>query len=115
VWGTDDDDYGDLRLATGSPGINAGDPSVLLEPGVTDADGHARVLCGRVDMGAFEHGIGDFDCSDRVDLDDYALWADCLTGDGNGPYSAGCEAFDFEFDLDVDLLDFGGFQNQFDG
>ncbi len=113
VWGTDDDDYGDLRLMVGSPAIDAGDPSVTLEPGETDFDGHARVLCGRVDMGAYEFGIGDFDCNSSVDLDDYASWADCLTGAGGRAYAAGCEAFDFDFDRDVDLIDFAGFQNGF--
>ncbi len=110
VWGTEDDDYGDLRLTAGSPAIDGGDPSVSLQPGETDLDGHARVLCGRVDMGAYEFGIGDFDCDSSVDLDDYALWAECLTGVDGGPYADGCEAFDFDFDLHVDLIDFAAFQ-----
>jgi hypothetical protein len=48
-----------------------------------------------------------------VDLDDFAGWEACMTGPDNvplGPYPAGCEAFDFAFDLDVDLEDFAAFQ-----
>ncbi len=110
VWGTEDDDYGDLRLTAGSPAIDTGDPIDTLEPGVSDLDGHARVLCGRVDMGAYEFGIGDFDCDSIVDLDDYASWAECQTGPGGGPYADGCEVLDFDYDLDVDFADFAGFQ-----
>ncbi len=114
TWGTEDDDYGDWRLTADSPVIDAGDPGVTLEPGMTDLDGHARVLCGRVDMGAYEFGIGDFNCDSSVNLDDYASWAACVTGVGGGPYVDGCEAFDFDFDLDVDFADFAGFQNVLD-
>ena len=55
------DDYGDLRLQPGSLCINAGDPAFEPEPGETDLAGYPRVFCGRVDMGAYEFGIGDFD------------------------------------------------------
>ena len=46
AWDGVDDDYGDLRLQGGSPCINAGDPDFTPQPGETDLDGHARVLCG---------------------------------------------------------------------
>ncbi len=74
------DDFGDLRLQAGSPCINSGDPEFVPQPGETDLDGHPRVLCGRVDMGAYEFGIGDYDCDQVVDLADFAAWADCMTG-----------------------------------
>ena len=61
-------------------------------------------------MGAYEFGIGDFTCDQTVDLTDFANWESCMTGPDAGPYPAGCEAFDFEFDGDVDLKDFRGFQ-----
>ena len=109
------DDYGDVRLRAGSPCIDAGDPGFVGQPGETDLDGHARVLCERVDMGAYEFGIGDFTCDHRVDLGDLRVWQSCITGPGGGPYAPGCEAFDFEFDGDVDLEDFAGFQGTFDG
>ncbi|MCP4245586.1 MAG: exo-alpha-sialidase [bacterium] len=112
VAGTDDDN---LRLLSTSPGVNAGDPAVTLPTGGKDLDGHARVLCGRVDMGAYEFGIGDFDCDRAADLTDYASWPACTTGPNNGPYAAGCEAFDYEFDNDVDLADHAGFQRTLGG
>lgn len=104
------DDYGDLRLRPGSPCINAGDPAYVAEAGETDLDGHPRVLCGRVDMGAYEFGIGDYDCNQVVDLFDFSVWASCMTAPGGGPIAAGCEAFDFNADAAVDLADYAGFQ-----
>lgn len=113
AWGTDDDDAGDLRVLPGSPCIDTGDPNFVPESGETDLDGHARPLCGQVDMGAYEFGIGDFDCDQDVDLTDFTSWAAHMTGPENGPYDPGGEAFDFEFDGDVDLADFGKFQTAF--
>ncbi len=115
VPGTEDDD---LRLLPGSPAINAGDPDASrLTP--TDLDGHARVLCGRVDIGAYEFGIGDYNCDQTVDLTDFANWSACMTGPlpsnavdstiDNQQSTIGCEAFDFNSDSAVDLLDFAGF------
>jgi len=94
------DDYGDLRLQPSSPCINAGDPDFVRQPGETDLDGHARVLCERVDMGAYEFGIGDYDCDQAVTLSDFSAWPDCMTDPTD------CSAFDFDADGDVDLFDF---------
>jgi hypothetical protein len=110
TWNGVDDDYGALRLRGGSPCIDAGDPAFVAQPHETDLDGHARVLCGRVDMGAYEFGIGDYDCDRSVNLTDFSVWSSCMTGPHSGPYEAGCVVFDFDGDGDVDLLDFGGFQ-----
>lgn len=101
-----------FRLSAGSPCVNAGDPVFVPQAGKTDMDGHSRVLCGQVDMGAYEYGIGDHDCNDVVDLTDFGSWESCMTGPGGGPYPAGCEAFDFDGDGDVALIDFGGFQRE---
>lgn len=106
----ENDDYGDLRLQPGSPCINAGDPNSVQGPGETDLDGHARVLCGRVDMGAYESAIGDFDCNQAVNLNDLSAWSACMTDPQSGPYMPGCESFDFDGDGDVDLRDFAGFE-----
>jgi len=111
IAGTEDDD---LRLSPGSPAINAGDPnSTGLPP--TDLDGHARVLCDRVDIGAYEFGIGDFNCDQSVDLSDFAAWSYCMTGPSTAETAVpqGCEAFDFNADQAVDLLDFAEFQGVF--
>lgn len=110
IIGTEDDD---LRLLPDSPAINQGDTASVPEPRASDLDGHARVLCGRLDMGAFEFGIGDFNCDRTVDLTDFADWSACTTGPGNGRADSGCEAFDFEADADVDLKDFAGVQAVF--
>jgi hypothetical protein len=100
----------DFRLRPDSPAINAGDPDRVLTDGERDLDGHPRVLCDRVDMGAYEFGAGDHNCDRAIDLDDFAAWTPCVTGPAGGPYDPGCEALDFDFDADVDTADFAGFQ-----
>jgi hypothetical protein len=102
------DDFGNLRLQPGSPAINAGDPDFAPEPGESDLDGHARVLCGRVDMGAYEFGIGDVNCDRSVDLGDFAAWPPCSLG--ATPLPGECVPLDFDNDGDVDLSDFAALQ-----
>ncbi len=52
------DDYGDLRLRPGSPAINTGANELAVfangTPLLTDRDGNPRILCGTVDIGAYE-------------------------------------------------------------
>ncbi len=98
---------GDLRLLPDSPCINAGSFTFCSPCCETDIDGHPRSLCGRHDMGAYEFGIGDYDCDHDVDLEDYASWSDCLFFPNT---FESCEAFDTDADCDVDLHDFGAFQ-----
>ena len=58
-WGVGgNDDYGDLHLRGGSPGLDAGDPASVFGPGAGDLDGEGRVQNGRVDMGAYEGAGG---------------------------------------------------------
>ncbi len=102
IFGTVDDNP---RLRQDSPVINLGDPNYPKVAADVDLDGHPRVLCGSVDIGAYEFGIGDFDCDRSVKTIDGAAFADCLTGPGLGPYAAGCEALDFDGDSDIDLTD----------
>ncbi|MHC4091420.1 MAG: hypothetical protein ACYSVY_14290, partial [Planctomycetota bacterium] len=55
---------------------------------------------------------GDFDTDGDTDLDDYAVFADCM----DGPVSSvapGCEPGDFDRSGAVDLRDFGVFQRAF--
>ena len=101
---------GDYHLQADSPCINRGDstPSLLAE---FDLDGHPRILCGAPDLGAYEFGIGDYDCDRGVDLADFAAWQDCMTGPDAASFPTTCDAFDFDGDDNVDLYDVGGFQN----
>ncbi len=105
----------DLRLSPDSPLINAGDPAFAAPPGARDFDGVPRVLCGRVDMGAYEFGIGDYTCDRLIDLADYRYWPECMTGPAGDGYPDGCEAFDFDANATVDLEDVRGFQQVFQG
>lgn len=98
---------GDYHLKPGSPAINAGDPAFVPHPGESDLDGHARVLCGRVDIGAYESGIGDVDCNGFVDLEDFAAWPLCANG--TSEYDQ-CIPLDFDNDGDNDLADFAAMQ-----
>jgi hypothetical protein len=52
MMGTEDDN---LRLLPGSPCIDTGDPNYVTGPNETDLDDNARVIRGRIDMGAFEY------------------------------------------------------------
>ncbi len=109
-YGTPDDN---VRLLPTSPLIDAGDPATVVEAGATDLDGHARILCARIDMGPYESGIGDGDCNRSVDLTDFVSWASCRSGPVES-HPEDCTAFDFDLDGDVDLSDFAGFQHLFD-
>jgi hypothetical protein len=76
---------GDYHLAANSPLINVGDPDYKPGPGETDNDGNARVVDGRIDMGAFEFqgvpcradisGNGTIDFADLVSV--LAAWGGC--------------------------------------
>jgi hypothetical protein len=63
----------------------------------------------------------DSDCDGDVDLNDFALFADCMAGSGATPTPTlttvdNCRAlFDFDEDTDLDLTDFGDFQVLFTG
>ena len=100
------DDYGDLHLAPDSPARDAGDPTFLPAAGETDLDGHPRLFCGRVDMGALESGAGDFDCDGSIGLRDVAAFQRCFGGSPNAPYDASCVALDFNDDGGIDLDDY---------
>ena len=84
IWGTADDDYGDLRLRSGSPAIDAGQNALLPadtvdldgdgntnEPLPLDFDGSPRVYNATVDIGAYEfHCDGDLNGDGTVDSKD---------------------------------------------
>jgi hypothetical protein len=54
LWGTADDDYGDLHLQTGSPCINAGSNTAVPASLTTDLSGQPRISGVIVDIGAYE-------------------------------------------------------------
>ena len=62
----------------------------------------------------------DEDCNGVVDLNDFAVFADCLAGPGASPAPMQTRlknclvVFDVDLDFDVDLGDFGAFQAAFD-
>jgi hypothetical protein len=83
---------GDFHLLMDSVCINAGDPNYVAGPDETDLDGKDRVICGRIDMGAYE-----FHCPKIVYVDadaagnnDGSSWTDAynLLQDG---LAAACE------------------------
>ncbi|UCG16723.1 MAG: hypothetical protein JSV19_01540 [Phycisphaerales bacterium] len=55
---------------------------------------------------------GDYDGDGDIDLDDFAAFADCMTGPG-GVMNPGCGIFDFVVDRALDLADFAMFQTAF--
>lgn len=68
----------DLRLRPGSPAINTGDPAATTATlGTFDLAGTARILDGRVDMGAYET----LNCTELVSI---------RTGDWNDPGTWSC-------------------------
>ncbi|OHB76957.1 MAG: hypothetical protein A2W31_10775, partial [Planctomycetes bacterium RBG_16_64_10] len=54
-WGTEDDDYGDLRLTDESPAIDVGSNALVPPDLAMDLDGNARIYGPRVDIGAYEY------------------------------------------------------------
>jgi len=56
---------------------------------------------------------GDVDGDNDVGLDDFGQFPDCMNGPATPPPSSTCSAFDFDFQGDVDLADFAGFQTAF--
>lgn len=96
-----------LRLSAESPCIDAGnnDVPLLLD---SDIDGNPRILCGVIDIGAYEFGMGDYTCDGYIDLDDLPGLVSCLSGPGVTPMADYCETFDVSLDGDVDLSDIAG-------
>lgn len=101
VFGTPDDD---LRPGPGSPLINGGHPSAPGLPAY-DLDLRPRVMCGRVDIGAYERGFGDTNCDGGVDIADSYFGLSCLGGVNAPINTPACLMLDSDADGDVDLVD----------
>jgi CSLREA domain-containing protein len=102
------DDYGDLRLAYGSPAIDAGDNALVpadehdldgdgdaAELLAVDLQGYERIVNGTVDIGAYEFQIADLNGDGLINSQDIDhLWTN-VTGTGVPP-------IDPKYDLDGD-------------
>ncbi len=93
LWGTDDDDYGNLHLAAGSPCINAADTHYEPTSDETDVDGQPRTLYGQIDIGADEYQFaGDVNFDAYVNVGDLqglvAAWGS-QKADPSSSWSAG--------------------------
>lgn len=104
--GTPDDNF---RVAVDSPCIDAGYRTEPPAPDERDLDGRLRVHCRAVDIGAYEHGTGDHDGNEVVDLQDSVPWPACLTGPQGGDMQATCQVFESDGDGDIDLQDYAAF------
>lgn len=82
----------------------------LLTQDSAEASDHLPII---VDFNLGEPGPGDENGDGKVDLDDFAVFCDCLTGPGSGIIS-GCDWANLDADTDVDLLDFAEFALVFD-
>jgi glucose/arabinose dehydrogenase len=59
--------------------------------------------------------LGDHNGDSLINQTDSNALPPCLLGPDNASDAAGCGSFDFDCDADVDLRDFAGFQEAFDG
>ncbi|NLE37455.1 MAG: cadherin-like domain-containing protein, partial [Pirellulaceae bacterium] len=83
VWGTADDDWGDLRLRIDGSAVNAGSNALAVDaqgnPLTVDLDGNPRVSGLIVDIGAYEYQFprlpGDANGDGTVDADDATILA----------------------------------------
>ena len=105
-----------MALLAGSPAIDAGNPSYLPPPSVDQRGGSfARVLNGRIDVGAYE-GVAsvapsaDFNASGRVDGHDFLAWQRSFGITAPNATKANGDA---DNDSDVDAADLAVWKTQF--
>jgi predicted outer membrane repeat protein len=102
VWGTADDDFGNLRLQATSPCINVGSNLAVPAGITTDLDGNSRIMFGVVDMGCYEWQMpGDATGDGNVNILDFTALAQnfnkspAIFSQGNFNYDATVNALDF--------------------
>lgn len=115
---------GDLVLAASLPNdksrlsatLSAGGDALLTW--TDDRSDSGDVFAQNVDpdgtLGGCSGPAADLDCDGDVDLDDFAVLADCLGGPEAGLFPD-CEAPDLDGESDVDLSDFAAFSQAFTG
>ncbi len=90
------------------PGVGGGQPLLGFAPfDMASVPGDQKVSI------ALSRIPGDWDGDGDVDHDDYAAYALCMTGPEGTALGPGCNAFDFDVDLDVDLADYQTFVSVF--
>ncbi len=103
----------DFRLRPDSRCRDQGNPLVGLNAGESDLGGVPRVMCSRLDIGAYEFGLGDGNCDGVMSVLDLEPWSDCATGPENPEFDTACSAFDYDINGSIDLRDLGAFFNAF--
>ncbi len=110
--------YGNIFHVGNAPPRPGGDLIDQLMNGVVVLRGTRYALSALdvamlADVGVSVHVASDINGDGSVDLLDYTEFLDCQTQSGV-PVAFGCESADFDFDLDVDLVDFAAFQRSYD-
>lgn len=103
-------DGGGVTFATGGSlelGATAGQP----DAGPTMTGGGLELTGGFW----FELVTGDCNADGGVTLFDYNDFLACVTGPGGDILEDSCNCFDFDSDLDIDLIDWSVFQRSFNG
>jgi len=110
--------------------VSGGEPTIhrLTEDNVWNVDGDindwVEVVWRWRQSPQIQHGgirfmrrirTGDSEFDGDIDLVDYAVFAECMTGPGRVDRLCDCRFLDIDHDGDVDLTDFARFQNGFVG
>ena len=97
----------DYHLLPSSPCIDTGDPNYVADANEVDIDGDARVIGGRIDIGADEYAYGelsDFNGDGIVNFKDFSIlayyWMDYICSESDW-----CEGSDFDESRYVDFGD----------
>ena len=120
------DDYRDAIAAIVATRQAAGDCHLQLVRGeelttLADlSDGAHLSVAGAASFAAELAGVieppwGDVNNDGAWDVDDWQLFADCLTGPDVTPTAGSCEDLDFDCDADVDMHEFAAFQQRCGG